>query len=131
MAHEMITFEHQGNLNHMVNVLKRMRGIPLHILEKYGDEGLAALREATPKDTGLTANAWYYQIVEGSDGTTSLRFLNANVVDGWCNVAVILQYGHATGTGGWVEGFDYINPALKPIFERMVDNIWKEVKNTR
>lgn len=107
-----------------------MKGIPMEILEKYGDEGLAALREATPKDTGLTANAWYYQIVEGSDGTTTLRFMNANVHDG-VNIAVILQYGHATGTGGWVEGFNYINPAIQPIFDRMVDNIWKEVKSKR
>lgn len=122
----MFTFTHKGNLNKTLNFLKRSHKIPISLLEKYGDEGLAALRSATPVDSGLTASSWYYEIVEASDGTTSLRFCNSNVHTG-VNVAVILQYGHATGTGGWVEGMDYINPAIQPIFNRMVKNIWKEV----
>lgn len=122
----MITFTHKGNLNKTLNFLKRSHKIPIALLEKYGDEGLAALRNATPVDSGLTASSWFYEIVEASDGTMSLRFCNSNIHTG-VNVAVIIQYGHATGTGGWVEGIDYINPAIQPIFDRMAKNIWEEV----
>lgn len=129
MAHGMITFQHKGNLNKTINVLKRMKGIPMEILEKYGDEGLAALREATPKDTGLTANSWRYQIVKDDvNKTVSIQFLNSNFKKG-VPIAIILQYGHATGTGGWVEGRDYINPAIQPIFDQILENIWREVKH--
>lgn len=122
----MISFTHKGNLSKTLNFLKRSHKIPIDVLEKYGDEGLAVLREATPVDSGLTASSWFYEIVERDDNTTVLRFCNANVHNG-VNVAVILQYGHATGTGGWVEGIDYINPVIQPIFNRMVKNIWREV----
>lgn len=122
----MITFTHKGNLSKTLNFLKRSHKIPMDVLEKYGDEGLAVLWEATPVDSGLTASSWFYEIVERDDHTTVLRFCNANVHNG-VNVAVILQYGHATGTGGWVEGIDYINPVIQPIFNRMVKNIWREV----
>lgn len=122
----MITFTHKGNLNKTLNFLKRSHKIPIALLEKYGDEGLAALRNATPVDSGLTASSWFYEIVEASDGTMALRFCNSNIHTG-VNVAVMIQYGHATGTGGWVEGIDYINPAIQPIFDRMAKNIWEEV----
>lgn len=122
----MITFTHKGNLNKTLNFLKRSHKIPIALLEKYGDEGLAALRNATPVDSGLTASSWFYEIVEASDGTMSLRFCNSNIHTG-VNVAIMIQYGHATGTGGWVEGIDYINPAIQPIFDRMAKNIWEEV----
>lgn len=94
-------------------------------LDKYGQKGVAALASATPVDTGLTANSWNYK-VEKSGGTISLVFYNTNVVSG-VPIAIILQYGHGTGTGGWVEGRDYINPAIRPIFDEMADAIWKEV----
>ena len=94
-------------------------------LDKYGQKGVAALASATPVDTGLTANSWNYK-VEKSGGTISLVFYNTNVVSG-VPIAIILQYGHGTGTGGWVECRDYINPAIRPIFDEMADAIWKEV----
>lgn len=95
------------------------------IFDSYGQKGVQALQEATPKDTGLTASMWRYEVIE-SDGKVTLSFLNDNVNKG-VNIAIILQYGHGTGTGGWVEGRDYINPAVQPIFDELADKIWKEV----
>ena len=85
-----------------------------------------ALRAATPVDSGLTAESWTYEIEEKS-GSITIWWLNENVVNGF-NVAIGLQYGHGTGTGGWVQGYDYINPALRPIFDEIADNVWKEVQ---
>lgn len=97
----------------------------VHKLHKYGQMGVNALREATPKDSGETAEAWSYEIVE-QPGRTAVYWRNSHVVNG-TNIAIILQYGHATRNGGFVEGIDYINPAIKPIFERMAREAWKEV----
>lgn len=95
------------------------------VLHKYGQEGVQALSEATPLETGETSTSWNYEISEDSRGI-SIIWNNTHVNDG-VNIAVILQYGHGTGTGGYVEGIDYINPALRPIFEDIADAIWKEV----
>lgn len=95
------------------------------ILDKYGREGVAALASATPVDTGLTAKSWYYKI-ENKKGSVTISFLNSNIQNG-VPIAIILQYGHGTGTGGWVEGRDYINPAIQPIFDRIVAEAWREV----
>ena len=97
-------------------------------LNKYGKKGVDALASATPKDTGLTANSWTYEIVE-SDGSYAIQWNNTNVNNG-VNIAIILQYGHGTATGGYVRGIDYINPAIQPIFEEMADTIWKEVTSS-
>lgn len=96
----------------------------------YGKKGVEALAAATPVDTGKTASSWYYT-VERDPKSNTVRILwdNSNIVDDWCKVAVILQYGHATGTGGWVEGRDYINPALAPIFEDILQDMTKEVQS--
>lgn len=94
------------------------------LFDKYGEEGVRALQEATPKDTGLTAASWSYEIVK-RDGSVSIEFHNTNINKG-IPIAIILQYGHGTGTGGWVEGIDYINPALRPVFEKIAENVWKE-----
>lgn len=84
--------------------------------------------EYTPKDTGLTAASWEYEIIEDKKaGLITLRFNNYNVVDDWCNIAIMLQYGHATRNGGWVEGIDYINPALEPIFKQIAEKAWMEI----
>lgn len=98
----------------------------LNVLQKYGREGVEALRAATPKDTGLTANSWNYSLTYDS-GKTIIGWYNTNVNDG-VNVAVILQYGHGTKSGVYVQGRDYINPAVQPIFDKIADNVWKEVK---
>lgn len=94
-------------------------------MRHYGEKGVDALKAATPKDTGLTAESWSYEIVE-TPGRTAIYWKNSNVVDG-VPIAIILQYGHATRNGGFVEGKDYINPAIRPIFEQMADEAWKEV----
>ena len=94
-------------------------------LDKYGKEGVAALSSATPVDTGLTSKSWYYEIERGQ-GYAKIIFCNSNVQNG-VPIAIILQYGHGTGTGGWVEGRDYINPALQATFDKIANNAWKEV----
>ena len=94
-------------------------------LDKYGREGVAALSSATPVDTGLTADSWYYK-VEHANGSASINFYNSNIQNG-VPIAIILQYGHGTGNGGWVQGRDYINPAIQPIFDKIAENAWREV----
>lgn len=91
--------------------------------KRYGAEGVEALRSATPKDSGITADSWYYTIENWGIG-----FNNSNVQNGY-SVALLIQYGHATKSGGYVEGIDFINPALGPIFERIANECWKEVQN--
>lgn len=122
----MIEFSMKGSFDKTFAFLKRNRKLNLREFEKFGQAGVDALKEATPKDSGLTADSWYYEIVD-SNGQLAIQWLNRNVVDGWCNIAVILQYGHATGTGGYVEGRDYINPALRPIFDKIAKHAWEEV----
>ena len=126
-----VTFKHQGNFSKTMKFFNHiLRRDYRNLLNKYGHEGVMALREYTPKDTGFTALAWTYEIEEDpKNQTLTLRFLNNNVVDGWANVAILLQYGHATRNGGWVEGVDYINPALKPIFDELAKNALKEATN--
>ena len=97
------------------------------ILSHYGDEGVIALRNATPVDSGLTADSWYYEIENTKDGL-SIHWNNRNVNKG-VNIAVIVQFGHGTRNGGYVVGRDYINPALKPIFDEIADKAWREVSN--
>lgn len=94
---------------------------------EYGKRGVEELRKATPKDTGKTANSWDYKVVKGSKNISVIWF-NTNEVDN-VNIAVVIQYGHATKNGGFVRGIDYINPAIKPIFEDMAKEIWEEIKS--
>jgi hypothetical protein len=96
------------------------------ILEKYGEEGVRALQSTTPKDSGLTASSWSYDIEVEKDLIT-ISWNNSNINDG-VPIAVLIQYGHGTGTGGYVEGVDYINPAMHPIFKQIADSAWKEVR---
>lgn len=122
----MITFRQKGDFSKFTHFLERaMEKVRLGDLDKYGREGVAALASATPLDTGLTANSWYYEI-ENRDGIASIKFCNSNIQNG-VPIAIILQYGHATGSGGWVEGRDYINPAIRPIFDKIANNAWREV----
>ena len=98
-------------------------------LDKYGQIGVDALAAATPKRTGLTAESWTYDITDNGEQLI-ISWNNTNVQNGYYNVALMIQYGHGTGTGGWVEGIDYINPALKPVFDKIADAVWMEVKNS-
>lgn len=122
----MISFRHKGNFSKTTRYFEKVKkGARLSILEKYGREGVAALASATPVESGATAAAWYYEI-ERSGDSAKITFLNSNINKGVA-IAIILQYGHGTGTGGWVEGRDYINPAIQPIFDRLANDAWKEV----
>lgn len=122
----MIVLKNKGDFSKTTNFLKRITKLDYKsILSKYGKMGVDALAKATPIDTGLTASSWSYEIVE-DDGGATIYWKNSDVVKG-VSIAVILQYGHGTGTGGYVEGVDYINPALRSIFEGIADDAWKEV----
>lgn len=122
----MIRFRQKGDFRKLSNFLERIKEIlKKGELDKYGKEGVEALRKATPIDTGKTSQSWYYKI-ERRDGSLSISFYNSNINDG-VPIAVILQYGHGTRNGGWVEGRDYINPAVRPIFDKIADEAWKEV----
>ena len=104
---------------------KMLKGDLFSSLERYGAMGVQALASATPKDSGLTASSWTYKVVK-KKGFYSVIWNNTNTING-TPVAIILQYGHGTGTGGWVEGRDYINPAIQPIFDQMAEEVWKQV----
>jgi hypothetical protein len=126
-----ISFKQKGNFNKLDTFFQRsIEILKLSDLDKYGREGVAALRLATPKDSGYTAACWSYNIVRKNDSIT-LEFYNSNMVgpNGRYSVpvAILLQYGHATKHGGFVQGTDYINPSIRPIFERIADNAWKDV----
>ena len=122
----MITFRHKGNFSKTTRFLERAKHVVrLADLDRFGREGVAALASATPVDSGLTASSWYYEITYSKSGA-KIAFYNSNIQNG-VPIAIILQYGHGTGTGGWVEGRDYINPAIQPIFDRIVDEAWREV----
>lgn len=122
----MISFRQKGDFSKLTKFLERAKeSVKLGDLDKYGRAGVEALASATPVDSGLTANSWYYEI-ENKNGSVSITFLNRNIQNG-VPIAIILQYGHGTGTGGWVQGRDYINPAIQPIFDKITDDAWKEV----
>lgn len=122
----MISFGQKGDFSKLEKYLLKTKNFRFKVLDKYGQQGVAALASATPVDSGLTAASWSYEIVEDENGY-AIRFNNSNIKQGYVNVAIILQYGHGTGTGGWVQGRDYINPAIQPIFENIAQAAWEEV----
>jgi hypothetical protein len=122
----MITITSKGDWRKTEDSLRRMQKAEITaVLNKYGMMGVHALSAATPVDSGETAASWYYSIVQRS-GYSSIRWHNSHIDDG-IPIAVLIQYGHGTGTGGWVEGRDYIMPAIMPIFEQIAAEAWKEV----
>lgn len=122
----MITFRQKGDFKKLTRFLERAKeAVRLGDLDKYGREGVAALSSATPVDSGLTASSWYYRI-ENKNGIAKISFYNSNIQNG-VPIAIIVQYGHGTGTGGWVEGRDYINPAIQPVFDEIAESVWREV----
>ncbi|MBQ1413928.1 MAG: HK97 gp10 family phage protein [Clostridia bacterium] len=122
----MIQFRHKGNLSKTSRFLERAReAVKIGELDKYGREGVLALSSATPVDTGKTAASWEYRISRDKDGVT-ISFRNTNIQNG-VPIAIILQYGHGTRNGGWVQGRDYINPAIQPTFDKLAQAAWKEV----
>lgn len=122
----MISFTAGGSTARTDSFLRKMMQGDLYSnLEPYAQRGVDALRAATPTESGLTAESWTYEIVKTGGGVT-IWWTNTNVVNGF-NIAIGLQYGHGTGTGGWVQGYDFINPALRGVFDEIADSVWKEV----
>lgn len=122
-----ITFRHRGNFSKLSRYFNKLiDSRTAGKLQKYGEMGLEALKSATPVNSGLTASSWSYEI-EATDTGYSVVYSNSNVVNGWFNVALMLDVGHGTGTGGWVEGLNYIDPAIQPVFEKMAHDLWLEV----
>ena len=121
----MISVKSKGDFRNTEKFMKNARTKKLmSILKQYGEEGVAALMVATPLDTGRTASSWRYEI-KVENNCSRLVFHNDNIQNG-VPIAIILQYGHGTGTGGWVEGRDYINPAIQPVFDKIANSAWKE-----
>ncbi len=126
----MISFRHRGDLSKTTRYfqkLNRLERLEYTILERYGQRGVDALAAATPVDSGETANSWFYEIVRGRN-SISIQYKNSNINNG-VPIAIILQYGHGTNHGGYVQGRDYINPAAQPIFDIIAEEAWKEVDN--
>lgn len=122
----MIKFRHKGDFSKATSFLERAkRAVHRSFLDRYGQAGVVALASATPVDSGLTASSWYYKI-EDKSGSVTISFFNSNIQNG-VPIAIILQYGHGTRNGGWVQGRDYINPAIRPIFDQIVKEAWREV----
>lgn len=122
-----INVTHSGSFKHTEDFLKRVsKRRQFGWLDSYGIRGVDALSNATPKDTRETSKRWRYSVSE-KRGVITISWYNDNVEDGK-PIAILIQYGHATGTGGYVEGRDYINPAMQPLFDQMTDEIWKRVK---
>ena len=122
----MITFRHKGDFSKTIKFMENAKkAVRLADLDKYGQEGVVALASATPVDTGRTAKSWHYKIVV-KDGSAVITFYNSNIQNG-VPIAIILQYGHGTRNGGWVQGRDYINPAIQPIFDKIANRAWEEV----
>ena len=128
----MIRIEQTGKFSKAYNFFSKLIDEKklIKLLNKYGEKGVNILTSVTPRNTGLTASSWSYDIIQNGfpKNTISLTFNNSNIQDG-VNVAIVLQYGHATINGGWVEGQNYINPALAPVFDELLEDVWEEVLN--
>jgi hypothetical protein len=125
----MITFRQKGDFSKLSRFLERAKdAIKIGDLDKYGRQGVDALKSATPKDTGKTADSWTYSIVRTKE-TVTIEFHNTNLTETNIPIAILLQYGHTAKNGGFVQGIDYINPAVRPIFEQIADEAWREVRH--
>lgn len=122
----MISFRQKGDFSNLTRYFERVReAAKVGILNKYGRAGVDALSATTPIESGLTANSWFYEIEHNSESAT-ISYHNSHINKG-IPIAIILQYGHGTGTGGWVQGRDYINPAIQPLFDKIANEAWREV----
>ena len=124
----MIRIKHKGDYSKVTRYFEKLsKRATIVALEKYGQMAVDALAAATPVRSGLTASSWHFEINKTGKGY-SIDLFNSHVNKG-VPIAIILQYGHGTGTGGWVEGRDYINPAIQPVFDKLASDAWKEVSN--
>ena len=124
-----ITFEHQGNFENTNRFLTKMRREEIFdALNVFGTMGVNALASVTPVDTGYTASSWNFEI-EKTGRSYSIIWTNQHIIPGHAPLIIMLQYGHGTGTGGSVQGRDFINPAIQPIFDAIANSVWREVQN--
>lgn len=124
----MITIKQTGDFSKTTKFLTKLQALNFkQILDRYGEQGVLALEANTPKDTGFTAGSWSY-LISSTNNSFSIAWNNSNIVDG-IPIVILLQYGHGTRNGGYVEGRDFINPTIKPIFDTLAEEIWKEVNN--
>lgn len=124
-----VSFRHKGNFSKARNYFEKLiEASRLKAMDKYGAQGVAALSAVTPVDTGKTADSWYYE-TSVSNGVYTITFCNSNMSKDWFPVAIMLDVGHGTGTGGWVEGRHYIDPAIRPVFDKIANEAWEEVRN--
>ncbi len=122
----MISFRHKGDFSKLTKYFEDLKkATRRQLLDKYGQAGVAALSANTPVDSGKTAASWYYEVSDGKGGS-AITFYNSNINKG-VSIAIILQYGHGTRNGGYVQGRDYINPAIQPVFDKMANELWEEV----
>ena len=122
----MVSFSHKGKFTKLTRYLTSVKEAAKFVnWDAFGKEGVAALASATPVDTGKTANSWSYKVTIANNRVT-ISFYNTNIQNG-VPIAIILQYGHATRNGGWVEGRNYIDPAIQPIFDKLANQAWREV----
>lgn len=126
----MFTIKSSGSFENTENFFKAMLGLDISSeLHRYGREGVAALAANTPADSGLSAESWGYEVKRTGRGSYSIAWTNSNVTAQGTPVVILLQYGHGTGTGGFVRGQDFINPAIQPIFDKISEGVWKAVKS--
>lgn len=124
----MISFSHLGDFKKTEQFLRKLQKLDIGaLIESEAQKGVEALRRATPRDSGLAAYSWGYNIVRTPTSVT-INWTNSDIENGF-KVALMIQYGHGTGTGGWVPGIDYINPAMRPVFEQIAQTVWKAVKS--
>lgn len=123
----MITIKKTGDYKKANSYMEKLLEIVhLGILDKYGRKGVDALKKATPKETGKTADSWYYEISHDKNKAT-ITWSNSNTNQGY-HIAILIQYGHGTGTGGYIRGIDYVNPAMKDVFEQIANEVVEEIK---
>lgn len=124
----MISTQSSGSLKKTTDFLQGLKsGRIFDGLDRFGRLGVEALANATPRESGETANSWFYQVVR-KPGQVVVEWHNTHIVDG-APIAILIQYGHGTGTGGYVQGRDYINPAIRPIFDQIAQDVWEKVKS--
>jgi hypothetical protein len=124
----MISATSTGSFEKTMAFLKLMQSNRIfNVLDRYGRIGVDLLASATPRDTGETSESWRYTVTHKA-GRHAITWYNTHVEDG-INIAIIIQYGHGTGTGGFVEGIDYINPVIRPLFDKILDDVWRQVTN--
>ena len=123
----MIKLSSNGDWSKTTSFLRRAYKLDIGaLLKKYAEQGLKALSAATPVDTGLAASSWGYRI-DVKKGESTITWTNSDI-EGGCSVVLLIQYGHGTRNGGYIQGRDFINPAMQPVFDDMVEEIWKEVE---